>query len=120
MKAKKRKSRSKYAIYEKYIFSALRRIFTYGCTDNYKVALDEAKVGPAAFLCYKCKGVYSRGDINLDHSSPVMLLGGWDGGWDSYIKRMFHGKVRVLCRTCHKTKTAEERKIRNDNKKENK
>ena len=105
----KKKSRSQYQLYERYIFSALRKIF--GWTEKRK-ALTAGKVGINQYECVKCKKIFDIKEINVDHISPVMLIKGWDGNWTAYIKRLFHGKTQLLCKEHHKEKTAAERKLR--------
>jgi hypothetical protein len=109
----KKKSRSQYQLYERYIFSALRKI--YGWTKKNK-ALAAGKIGINQYECAKCKKIFTIKEINVDHITPVMELKGWTGDWTAYIKRLFHGKTQLLCKEHHKEKTTVERKLRSKNK----
>src|SRR5262245_23810125 len=45
-----------------------------------------------------------------DHVEPVGAAPrSWDG-WDTYLRRMFDGILKPICKACHKAKTAAERK----------
>jgi 5-methylcytosine-specific restriction endonuclease McrA len=47
-------------------------------------------------------------DLQVDHIVPVGTVPkGWKG-WDGYLKRMFDGKLQMLCRVCHKNKTRQD------------
>jgi len=114
---KKRKFTSQYTKWERHIFSNLRRIFTWGCSDNYGESLKAAKVGPDLYRCCKCGSLNPRKFINVDHITAVMPLSGWDKSWTDYIHRMFEGKAQVLCKPCHKAKTKSEAAKRKELKK---
>jgi len=107
------KCKSQYEAHERYIFSALRRIF--GWTAR-KTALAKGKSGINKYPCQHCGTVCASRDIHVDHIDPVMPLTGWDGKWTEYIQRMFKGETQLLCKRCHLKKTHEEREIRKQNK----
>ena len=70
------------------------------------------------FKCAVCKKDYPAKEVNVDHNDPVVCPIEGFINWDVYIKRMFCGKenLQVLCTTCHDLKSAEERKVRKENK----
>lgn len=45
----------------------------------------------------------------MDHIEPVVPESGWDS-WDGYIERLFCNEdgYQVICKSCHKKKTASE------------
>lgn len=67
----------------------------------------------AHFLCAECKGEFPQTGIQVDHIVPVV---GHEGfvSWDSFIDRMFCPveNLQILCKACHKVKTAKEKKDR--------
>lgn len=70
------------------------------------------------YRCAECKQVFPAKEVQCDHVSPVVDPIEGFVNWDVYIKRMFCGKenLQILCSTCHDKKSAEERKIRKENK----
>lgn len=81
--------------------------------------LKAAKVSYGKYTCNVCKGIYARKDVVLDHKIPVVdPIHGFQG-FDEYIERMFvdESGFQVLCSPCHDIKTANERIIRQNNKK---
>lgn len=86
-------------------------------------AIKKARVDRGLYKCAQCgDSNLKKGDYLLDHVEPVVSLDGWDGNWDTYIKRMFVGTegFQVLCHPCHSIKTDLEvqiRKIRREEKK---
>lgn len=71
------------------------------------------------YLCASCNKEFPGKEVNVDHVSPVVCPVEGFINWDVYIKRMFCGKenLQVLCEKCHDLKSADERKVRNGNKK---
>ena len=72
--------------------------------------------GGARFTCSKCKKVFERGEVQVDHIEPVIPVDKRtvDLDWNTIIKRMFcsSDNYQVLCKPCHKIKSDEERKER--------
>lgn len=111
------------------VFSALRRSFR-----NYpafKEVLDDAKteyfikskhgkdLRRVQFECNGCKESFKRTEVNVDHIEPVIPLEGLPGteehpDFNIYIERLFCSKsnLQILCKTCHKKKSNEEKKQR--------
>jgi hypothetical protein len=66
------------------------------------------------YKCADCKGNFPAASVVVDHIDPVVdtMTGFVD--WDTYIERMYceADGLQVLCKPCHKEKTALERKER--------
>lgn len=64
------------------------------------------------YRCASCGGEFTSSSIEVDHISPVVdpEIGFID--WNTFIDRLYCPKenLQVLCTTCHKEKTNEERK----------
>ncbi len=56
-------------------------------------------------------------NIETDHIEPIVDPNVGFISWDQIILRMFceAENLQILCRDCHRSKTADERKIRNKN-----
>jgi hypothetical protein len=61
------------------------------------------------FDCPKCKQVYPIQMADVDHEPPLGALGGTAGLGD-WSYRLFYGNVQVICKLCHRRKTASQRK----------
>ncbi len=63
------------------------------------------------YRCACCKDEYTAKDVQVDHMEPVVNPTTGFVSWDVYIDRMFCEKsnLQVLCTTCHKVKTKEEK-----------
>lgn len=59
--------------------------------------------------CAKCKKVFPEKDMQADHRTPA---GSTTDSFDEFINKLFCHKddIDILCKPCHKKKTAEERK----------
>lgn len=66
------------------------------------------------YRCAKCRKHHVAADVQVDHTDPVVCPKEGFKDWDTYIERMFCGveKLQVLCKPCHKKKTAAEQKVR--------
>ncbi len=82
-----------------------------------------------AFECCKCKGLFSKNDIKIDHITPVAPLAGYGEStrylginWNEYIERMFVelDGLQAVCVDDHKIITDEENVIRRAFKKKQK
>lgn len=65
---------------------------------------------------YKCAGCgkdYPQSGVQVDHITPI----GKDLDWNEFIERLFceADNLQVLCKTCHKLKTKEERENQKGN-----
>lgn len=69
------------------------------------------------YKCAKCKQEFTQKDVEVDHKKPVVDPKVGFTTWDDFIDRLFCEKpqLQVLCKPCHKTKTAKEKKVRNEN-----
>ena len=70
-------------------------------------------------LCAGCKQVVSltlngKKNVFVDHKVPVVDTEEGFQGWDVFIERLFceESNLEVLCKSCHDTKSAEEREER--------
>jgi len=65
------------------------------------------------YKCAKCKKHFPAKEVNVDHIDSVVGAAGFTT-WDEFIARLFCGKenLQVLCKKCHDSKTAKERKER--------
>ena len=72
-----------------------------------------AKTGKLAqhFECAKCKQGFVSKDIQVDHKKPVVDPKKGFVDWETYIDRLFceSSNLQVLCKPCHKVKTAKEK-----------
>ena len=105
---KKRKSRSRYPWYHKFIISRVRQVF------GWSVAKREA-LARANGRCELCE---RKSDVlHADHITPCVPTTGWDG-YDRLIVRSLEVTkegLQGLCKECHQTKTNTERKERKKN-----
>lgn len=86
---------------------------------------------------YKCQGYKKRWhkapssikiknkttrNIYVDHVDPVVDPRTGFTSWDEFIDRLFCEKdnLQVLCKDCHDRKTADERKVRNESRRNSK
>jgi 5-methylcytosine-specific restriction endonuclease McrA len=87
--------------------------------ETLREAATEKKINPKTgrlaqlYLCATCCGEWSSKDVQVDHISPIILPTGFTT-WDMYIERLFCDKdnMQVLCISCHKVKTQEEKELR--------
>ena len=78
--------------------------------------------------CQECGELFPAKDMQADHIEPVIPLDcSWSQGenflgydWNQVVARLFCKleNYQALCKDCHKIKTSEERKLRNQYKKE--
>jgi|SRR6185436_5182081 len=99
-----------------YFIAFCRKVFRWSTA--YRSAVQSAEEKTANGLRYRCKAcgnLVERSEKQVDHIIPVVEPGKkWSGSWDDYRDRLFVSteKLQVLCRGCHKSKTAEENKRR--------
>lgn len=96
-----------------YIFKAIRSCFTW--SDSYSSYFTKGRTNK----CEICNKMFIKSEMELDHEPPVVPL---DKFWyqlsiDEYYDRVFNGKVRKLCKACHKTHTKQQTKDRKKAKK---
>ena len=70
------------------------------------------------YLCAHCEGEFPSSKVQVDHINPVVDPKVGFTTWDTFIDRLFCTEegLQVLCSTCHKKKTEQERKERNASK----
>ena len=66
------------------------------------------------YRCAHCRANFPAADVVVDHINPVVDTMKGFTTWDEYVERMFVEAegLQVLCKGCHKEKTATERKER--------
>ena len=66
------------------------------------------------YMCSACSVEFVSGDVQIDHTSPVVEPSKGFISWDVYVDRLFCEKdnLSVLCKPCHAEKTAAEKKLR--------
>lgn len=74
------------------------------------------------YRCAECLGEYPAKMINADHIEAIIDPEVGFVDWDTVIERMFCEKdgLQILCSGCHATKTAAERVLATQRKKNNK
>ena len=84
-----------------YIKGLLRR--AWGRSFQRQSALKSAKVSYGKYKCAKCRKIFRRKNIQVDHIIPV----GRFKDFDTYIEKLFVEpiKLQVLCLGCHSIKT---------------
>lgn len=65
------------------------------------------------FRCPECRDMFPMWAAEVDHEPPVGTLSSWKDTV-GFIDRMFFGPQRVLCKQCHKDKTAHQRRKKHD------
>ena len=70
----------------------------------------------AHYTCAACLNEFPAKEVQVDHIDPVVDPKEGFVSWDKFIERLFCSpqNLQVLCITCHKQKTAEEKKERKD------
>jgi hypothetical protein len=68
----------------------------------------------AHYVCAECKHEYPLKEVQIDHIEPVVVPKEGFVSWDKFIERLYCDKtnLQVLCKPCHKEKTANEKKER--------
>jgi hypothetical protein len=61
------------------------------------------------FQCPICRREWPIQMADVDHEPPVGELASWEDTTE-FIRRMFFGPQRAICKLCHKTKTAMQRR----------
>jgi 5-methylcytosine-specific restriction endonuclease McrA len=70
------------------------------------------KVDLKKYECASCARSFLKKDIQIDHIDPIGSFKSLDD-ISRFINRLYcsYDNLQVLCKSCHKTKTAQERKI---------
>ena len=108
------------ARFNTFVRSALRAAFRKWPPkfDVLKKARTSARINPASgrmamhYKCALCGTDFPMKGIQVDHIKPVVPKNFTT--WDDFINRLYCEKkgLQVLCKPCHKTKTAKEREAR--------
>ena len=84
-------------------------------------AVHKTKKGPRGgkqYKCKKCKKAFANKDVQVDHIKPVVPTNTTlqDMDYNKIVSRIFcpPKNLQVLCKTCHKAKTKEERAERKE------
>ena len=69
----------------------------------------------AEYQCNLCSKWFKQKDVEVDHIEPAGSLKGWEDV-SNFVRRVFvsKDKLQVLCNTCHKAKTKQERSKNED------
>ena len=87
--------------------SALRLIWSRSAERRaiLKAASNEVK----EFVCPLCQHTWGIWAAEVDHDPAIGTLESWKDT-SKFIEKLFFGPQRVLCKPCHKKRTAEQRK----------
>lgn len=79
-------------------------------------AINKNRIERGKYSCDNCDHIGPRTGLQVDHIEPVIPVTGFDT-WDGFIKRLFcDGKgLQLLCKACHKKKSAKENAERKKN-----
>lgn len=61
------------------------------------------------FHCPLCVQPWPIQMAEVDHEPPIGSLDSWEGTVE-FIRKLFFGPQRAICKICHKKKTAEQRR----------
>jgi|ERR1700674_715103 len=75
----------------------------------YKIHIDNSHPDEKVFDCHICHKVMPDWAGEVDHEPPVGPLESWRLVV-GFIDNMFFGPQFVVCKTCHRKKTAEQRR----------
>lgn len=102
----------------KYKYEALNAAKVYLEVDIFKNG--KPKIG-VFYICAECErqkleAYYKRNEVQVDHINPVVDVETGFDGWDKYVPALLCEKkgLQVLCKNCHKEKTAMENSKRLD------
>ena len=78
--------------------------------------------------CSECGEVFPQNQMQADHIEPVVPLDGFDNkvwleyDWNELLQRLYceADGLQAVCKTCHKEKSLEERRVRNEHRKNSK
>jgi 5-methylcytosine-specific restriction endonuclease McrA len=70
------------------------------------------------YKCAACTNEFPASQIQVDHINAIIDPKVGFTNWDDVVSAMFCEKenLQVLCKACHKIKTAEERKLKKESK----
>lgn len=116
-----------------FIMSALRRamwpVKYRAIRDSYVEDGTNPKTGRRCRLhrCSECGDLFPQNQMQADHIKPVVPLEGFDNkvwleyDWNELLQRLYceADGLQAVCKSCHKEKSLEERKKRNEYRKQN-
>jgi len=115
------------ARYRSFITSALRAAFRRWPPkfDVLKSAFIDKRINKKTgklashYRCAKCRKAFPATGVQVDHTKPVVNTRDGFVTWDTFINNLYceEDNLQVMCKACHKLKTAEERKERNESSK---
>jgi 5-methylcytosine-specific restriction endonuclease McrA len=99
------------------IATAVRQAFRH--SDVYKKAIKDARVetekGPR-YRCAMCGKLAMAKQIQVDHIEPIAGMGDFKLDKSNVIDRIWTDRIQVLDKKCHAKKSAQENKLRTQNK----
>jgi 5-methylcytosine-specific restriction endonuclease McrA len=108
------------------VLNAIRKSFTknspeYAAILNKSLAKAVGPKGGARYHCAKCKNVFQRKEVQIDHISPMIPVGVSPVNMtlEEVYRRcwVLSGQLQVLCKECHSAKSKIENKARREIKK---
>jgi len=90
------------------ITSALRQVWRW--SPERRAALERARVCRGVYGCELCGLGFGPKSVQVDHITPCRIPE--DTSWDGFIARLFCPAegLRVICKGCHASETAKQRK----------
>lgn len=92
------------------IIAVLRRIGYRNVTRA--EAFKRAHKARGVYECELCHAQVKRQDLHGDHIEPVIEPEVGFVDFNTYINRLFLGKIQAICKPCHKAKSKAENEIR--------
>lgn len=95
---------------------ALRDVYRYSPMrkEAIKLAVEHKENGEPFFYCPICEKTWPIQMADVDHEPPLGPMDTWDSSQTTSVAvwtyRLFHSDVQVICKLCHKRKTAAQRK----------
>lgn len=91
--------------------SAVRAVWMYSPQHREALAKARQKDPEQGFFfeCVLCKRQWPMFAASIDHQPPCGSFDNW-GDFTQFCVQLFEGPVRVICKLCHKTVTAKQRK----------
>lgn len=90
------------------IVAALRKVYRY--SEMRKAALKAATLSNGYFHCFLCAKDWPLQMADVDHEPPLGKQPATFPELADWAYRLFYGTVQVICKICHKAKTARQRK----------
>jgi hypothetical protein len=108
------RKKKEYNLFQK-IRAALRDIYRYSPMRREAIkAVTQERAGNKYFRCPLCLNDMYIQMAEVDHEPSLGPLNSWghdkECGVEMWIWRLFYGPVQVICKICHRKKTAEQRR----------